>query len=77
MAYFSNSSAGVNFDQGCMDCPLADHDDFLCPIAKVQLAYNYEQVGNRAATEILEALVDQEDGCMIRDRVLQLVQKEG
>jgi hypothetical protein len=57
MAYFSNGSEGIVFDDECDECKL----DY-CPIAFVQQMYNYDAVNNKVATEILNHLVKEEDG---------------
>lgn len=57
MAYFSNSSEGMIFDDECDECRL----DY-CPITHIQMFFNYEQVGNEMARKIMNLLVKEEDG---------------
>jgi hypothetical protein len=54
MAYFSNGTEGMKFDEQCDKCKYGDKD---CSIALVQALYNYKAVGNELATEILNTLV--------------------
>ena len=76
MAYFSNGSEGMVFDDECMDCPAAFK---TCPVSLVQSLYNYDQVGNDTASRILDHLVTQQDGkyigCQMK-RVMDEVFKE-
>ncbi len=63
MAYFSNSSEGERFDDECAKCKLGEKP---CPIALVQSLYNYDAIGNKTATEILDALVKNNGTCEMR-----------
>ena len=45
MAYFSNGTEGIVLDAQCSVCPVGRNPDLPCPVLLVQLAYNYEQVG--------------------------------
>lgn len=73
MAYFSNSSSGEVLNEQCADCPLgygwndpAQQELFdreavprPCPVALVQLTYNYKQIrsgGCDATADYLESL---------------------
>ena len=58
MGYFSNGSEGMALDAECIECAAFTG----CPIALVQLMYNYDQVGNQLAGDILNTLVKQKDG---------------
>lgn len=60
MAYFANGSEGECFDDQCARCK---YGELPCPIAAVQMVYNYDAVGNKTATEILEALVRDDGTC--------------
>jgi hypothetical protein len=60
MAYFSNGSEGMVFDDQCAKCKYGDKP---CPIAFVQMEYNYSQVNNEVATNILTALVESDGTC--------------
>ena len=62
MAYFSNGSdpGGVRFSDECESCRYGQKP---CPIAGVQFNYNYDAVGNKTATEILDDLVKNDGRC--------------
>lgn len=62
MAHFSNSSAGDHFDSQCTECPLGQ---LPCPIAWVQMEYNYAQLrdGNGDLKKAMTDLVSDEEGC--------------
>lgn len=82
MAYFANGSSGEAFDAQCEDCPLGYgwHDpcqgDLIederepkpCPIALVQLTYNYDQLkdGNKQLREAMSLLVADDGECQVR-----------
>ena len=63
MGYFPNSSYGLRFDEECMDCKYGEK---TCPIAGVQLFYNYDQVGNDLARKILSDLVSDNGVCEMK-----------
>lgn len=63
MAYFANGSEGMVFDAECDSCK---YGSCPCPIAMIQLTYNYEAVGNRTATKILNDLITNEGICKIK-----------
>jgi hypothetical protein len=56
MAYFSNGSEGMIFDDECGECK---YGQGACPIALVHQLYNYDQVKNPLARQILNTLVTQ------------------
>ena len=58
MAYFSNGSEGMVFDEECAGCVLGEKS---CPIALVHFEYNYKQAGNPTASCILNDLVTQKE----------------
>ena len=60
MAYFSNGSAGEGFDDQCSICRYGLD---ACPIALVQMEYNYDAVNNKVATKILDTLVSNDGTC--------------
>jgi Fe-S-cluster-containing hydrogenase component 2 len=62
MAYFSNGSAGMVFDDQCNKCKYGMKP---CPIALVQMSYNYDAVNNEVATNILDALVKDDGTCQM------------
>ena len=68
MAYFSNGSEGMIFDDECAHCPLGREP---CPIAWVQMEFNYEACNKPLPTKILNCLVKQEPdgdytGCQMK-----------
>ena len=64
MAYFSNSTEGMNFYEQCNQCKYGDK---ACPIAFVQLEYNYDACKNEVATKILNNLVANDGTCKMLD----------
>lgn len=64
MAYFSNSSEGSVLDEQCCDCYMGI--DEPCPVAFVQMNWNYSQVGNDMAREILNELVSEKGICKMK-----------
>jgi hypothetical protein len=75
MAYFSNSSEGSVLDEQCCNCVLfntEDPADLWCPIAYVQMNWNYKQIGNDMAREIINALVNEEGDCQLKPTLEKL-----
>lgn len=62
MAYFSNGSEGMCFDTQCQKCKYGDKP---CPIAFIQVEFNYEAVNNPTATKILDQLVNNDGTCLM------------
>lgn len=67
MAYFSNGSEGSVFDSQCSRCKFGQSP---CPIAFVQMTYNYDQLtskkaGDPTAFNILENLVKSDGTCEV------------
>lgn len=62
MAYFSNGSEGMCFDDQCSRCR---YGQMPCPIAWVQMDANYDQCKDESgtATKILNHLVKQDGTC--------------
>jgi len=62
MAYFSNGSEGVVFDDQCARCKYGQHP---CPIALVQMDANYDRFNDKSgtATRILNNLVKDDGTC--------------
>jgi len=60
MAYFSNGSEGAVFENDCAGCLFGED---ACPIAFVQINWNYEAARseNKVAGEILNHLVRQDE----------------
>ena len=60
MAYFSNGSEGACFDNQCSICKYGTQP---CPIALVQMQYNYSACNNSVARAILDDLVSDNGEC--------------
>lgn len=60
MAYFSNGTEGTVFDEQCSICKYGQKP---CPIAWVQMEYNYEACNNKTARAILDSLVKDDGTC--------------
>jgi len=60
MAYFSNGTEGEVFDEQCEKCKYGKK---ACPVAWVQIEYNYNAVNNKTATKILNHLVKDNGEC--------------
>jgi hypothetical protein len=60
MAYFSNGTEGMVFDEQCSRCKYGQHP---CPIALVQMEYNYDACKNSVARKILDTLVKDDGTC--------------
>ena len=60
MAYFSNGSEGAVFDEQCSMCKYWNRP---CPIAWVQMEYNYDACNNETASKILDDLVKDDGTC--------------
>jgi len=61
MAYFANGSEGMAFD--CEGCKYQLEP---CPIAYVQIEFNYDACNNEVATKILDCLVKNDGTCMMK-----------
>jgi len=62
MAYFSNGSEGMCFDDQCAKCKYGQEP---CPIAAVQISYNYDACNNEVARKILDSLVKDDGTCTV------------
>jgi hypothetical protein len=60
MAYFSNGSEGACFENQCFKCK---YGMAPCPIACVQMVYNYDACNNDVASAILNDLVRNDGTC--------------
>ena len=63
MAYFSNGSEGMCFEEECASCKYGEEP---CPIYFVQLEYNYEACNNETASKILNTLVKDNGECAMK-----------
>ena len=60
MAYFSNGSKGEVFDEQCSKCKYGDKS---CPIAFVQMEYNYKACNKKTTRIILDFLIERDGSC--------------
>lgn len=65
MAYFSNGTEGSVFDHQCSICKFGEEN---CPIAMVQMDYNYSACNNPIAREILDYLVANDGTCAMYEQ---------
>ncbi len=90
MAYFPNGSSGDVFDEQCADCPLGygwndprqgslfenEREPKPCPVALVQLEFNYKQVGNKDLERAMSVLVKDNGECQVREQLLECRREE-
>lgn len=64
MAYFSNGSEGVAFEEQCAKCKYGKQP---CPIAFVQMEFNYDQHNDTSGTssKLLNHLVKEDGTCVM------------
>ena len=62
MAYFPNGSSGECFENQCARCKYGESP---CPIAYVQMQFNYDACNNKVASIILNTLVHNDGTCMM------------
>jgi hypothetical protein len=70
MAYFSNGTEGMAFDDQCARCKFGKHP---CPIAFVQIDANYDQHKDVSGTarKILDHLVKDDGTCTVYEMAKQ------
>lgn len=70
MAYFSNGSDGMYLDAQCDECIHAN-PEASCPIACVQLMYNYDQLdkGNEKLRKAMNVLIDEKGNCQMKIQI--------
>ncbi len=68
MAYFSNGSEGEILDRQCRLCLGWDS---ACPIALVQMLYNYDQVdkGREKLRDAMSLLIDDDGVCQMKKQL--------
>ena len=71
MAYFPNGTAGDILIEQCDNCLHGMNDSVLCPIANVQIFFNYDQIDNEHLSKCLSALVRDDGVCLMRSAMLQ------
>lgn len=64
MAYFSNGTEGMVFDDQCAKCKYGRSP---CPIALIQMEYNYDQLKDTTGTarKIMDTLVNSKGVCSV------------
>jgi hypothetical protein len=86
MAYFPNGSSGDVLDAQCADCPLGygwndpnqkrlfdpEKQARPCPVALVQLMYNYDQVGIEKFEDAMNCLINKDGICRIREQLVEI-----
>jgi len=64
MAYFPNSTAGMHFDEQCENCVHGFYETVpepnFCPVATLQLEWNYSQLEAKDQKFALDILVPQD-----------------
>lgn len=68
MAYFSNGSEGMCFDEQCSKCKYGQHP---CPVAAIQMQWNYDQIGNELARKIMDNFVKRDGTCTMWEMAKQ------
>ncbi|MFB1500847.1 hypothetical protein [Thiocapsa sp. N5-Cardenillas] len=69
MAYFANGSEGGVLDAQCADCPIGSDPNAPCAVLLAQTLYNYKQIGNALAREILNVLIDDSGMCQMKKSI--------
>lgn len=71
MAYFPNGTAGEYLTEQCNNCLHGIKDDIVCPVAVVQMSYNYDQLdeGNEALQEAMNELIDENGDCQMKKAI--------
>ena len=62
----------MKLDNQCIECKYGEDP---CPVAFVQITYNYDQVGNDLARKIMNDLVSEEGVCQMK-KVIDAKQDE-
>ena len=75
MAYFANGSEGEYFDNQCTEYLHGD-PDFCCPIAAMQMLFNYDQCRNKKLEEAMNVLVNEKGDCQMKPIIDELRNKE-
>ena len=65
MAYFSNGSEGSYFDNQCDEC-IHEDPEAGCPIALVQMYFNYDQCSEGKLREAMTMLVGEDGKCKMK-----------
>jgi len=76
MAYFANSTEGAILDAQCDQC-LHTNPDIGCPIALVQMTFNYSQCDNEELKEAMNMLIDKDGRCNMRPLITGVKRNTG
>ncbi len=71
MAYFPNSSSGMEFDETCCEC-IHEDPEAGCPVALVQMSFNYDQTDNKKLAEALTMLINEKGECQMKPHIDKL-----
>lgn len=68
MAYFANGTEGQILDDQCDRCIHGMLDSALCPVALVQMTYNYKQLddGNEDLRTAMQTLINKKGECQMK-----------
>ena len=68
MAYFPNGTAGEILDEQCHNCLHGTSDGILCPVAHVQVEYNYDQLEpwNKPLRAAMNLLINEQGICQMK-----------
>lgn len=68
MAYFANGSEGMHMDTQCDECLHGCGERVGCPVAFVQMHFNYDQCapGQEKLRECLTMLVGEDGNCRMK-----------
>lgn len=72
MAYFANGTEGMYLDEQCYGCIYGLNDDVCCPVHRVQLEFNYDQLKNDKLRECLNMLIDIIGTCKMKKTLDEL-----
>ena len=77
MAYFPNGTSGMIFDEQCSEC-IHEDPTALCPIANVQMEYNYFQCnkGQEKLRECMNFLVNEKGYCQMKIQIEKYYRKK-
>lgn len=67
MAYFANGTEGLSLEEQCHNCLHGMNDELLCPVAHLQIEYNYKQLdaGNEDLRTAMNLLIDNRGSCLM------------
>lgn len=68
MAYFPNGTAGQILDDQCDGCLHGVSDGIMCPVAYIQINFNYKQLdkGNESLRAVMNKLINEAGVCQMK-----------